>query len=66
MSVLFHSVRCVVKPPYPKKDYEAIIEVPGGMDETETWKWWADLEDEYGVVSIEPIEKKDKRLLFMT
>ena len=65
MSELFYTVRCLVQLP-SGEDKEITVEIPGGLGPGEVLKFWARLEDEWDAANIEPIEKKDKGLLFRT
>ena len=49
---LFHMVRCLVQMPDKADDRLVDIQIPGGMGQSETLRWWADIEDEYGAVNI--------------
>lgn len=66
MNVLFHITRCLVQMPEEADDRVVEIQIPGGMGQSETLKWWADIEDEYGAVTVEPVDRREHNLLWRT
>ena len=66
MPNLFHTVRCEIMMPDEAEDFQTVIDIPGGMNQTETLKFWAGLEDQYGAVNIEIMEEDKKWLWWHT
>jgi len=66
VTALFYSVRCRVVMPDEADDNETQIEVPGGMGQGETLRFWADLEDKLGAVDVEIVEGEWRGLWWRT
>jgi hypothetical protein len=47
-------------------DYETMVDIPGGMSQGETLRFWAELEDRLGAVEVRIVDEKLRRLWWRT
>ncbi|MDY7026685.1 MAG: hypothetical protein SVR04_00150 [Spirochaetota bacterium] len=66
MTALFYTVRCRIIMPDKADDYETMVDIPGGMSQGETLRFWAELEDRLGAVEVRIVDEKLRRLWWRT